>query len=588
LVPDRDLTRLFLRRFVENDLISPDADRAQVLSQACGAILTGGLFVSILLSLPYLSGPYPLLNRTAANMVRVQFLYASWSITVMALVAVAVWDAMALDSRDTEILGPLPLARGVIIRAKVSALIMFAAVFAAALNVLPAMIHPVSALSRLRPSTLQVITLITAHIVSTTAAAAFGFVAVLGVREVLHAVLGTSVFRRVSIVVRAALVVALVTILLLIPAMSFRIASLWLLGTIQTNLLPPLWFVGLHDMMSGHIWAQLPRPDLPAAVAASERKFEFIYQSHRPLLHELGLTGGGVVLFLLIGSAAAYFWNNRRLPDPPFSRAAERGPVGAIVDASARRLIGRRPLVRAGFFFAMRVLGRSVQNRLSIGIPLAIAIAVATVSLRVAGMWSSLDFSSAPIALLAIQLLFVTAVTIGFRHSVRVPADLRARWIFHLIRPVDHSAYMAGAKRAAIVKLVVPALLALLPLHVLALGWQTATLHFGYGLLIALVLHEASLLGYRRLPFASSYVPTMNVTAFGGIYALIFLAGVYTVTWLEHLALSTTRGVIVLFGVTGTILAVIRGIDAWQRRDRVEVELDELVDPPTLRLGLME
>jgi hypothetical protein len=120
------------------------------------------------------------------------------------------------------------------------------------------------------------------------------------------------------------------------------------------------------------------------------------------------------------------------------------------------------------------------------------------------------------------------------------------------------------------------------------LGWQTATLHFGYGLLSALVLHEASLLGYRRLPFASSYVPTMNVTAFGGIYALIFLAGVYTVTWLEHLALSTTRGVIVLFGVTGTILAVIRGIDAWQRRDRVEVELDELVDPPTLRLGLME
>ena len=43
----------------------------------------------------------------------------------------------------------LPLARGVIVRAKVSALILFAAGFAAALNVLPAMIHPVSALSRL-------------------------------------------------------------------------------------------------------------------------------------------------------------------------------------------------------------------------------------------------------------------------------------------------------------------------------------------------------------------------------------------------------------------------------------------------------
>ena len=59
-------------------------------------------------------------------MVRVQLLYVTWSMTVMALVAVSVWDAMALDSRDTQILGPLPMARGVILRAKVAALIMFA------------------------------------------------------------------------------------------------------------------------------------------------------------------------------------------------------------------------------------------------------------------------------------------------------------------------------------------------------------------------------------------------------------------------------------------------------------------------------
>jgi hypothetical protein len=587
-VPDRPLTRLFLQRFVENDLISPEADRVQVLSQTCAAIITGGLFVSILLSLPYLSAPYLMPSRTAVNMIRVQFLYAAWSITVMALVAVSLWDALALDSRDTEILGPLPLKRGAIVRAKVSALIMFAAGFAAALNVLPAMIHPVAELNRLRPSMLQVATLIAAHITSTTAAATFGFVAVLGLRELLHAILGTTGFRRISVVVRAGLVVALVTTLLLIPAMSFRVANLWLLGAIRTNVLPPMWFVGLHDMMSGHIWAQLPRPDLPPSVAASERTFDFMYQSHRPLLHQLGLAGGGTFLVVLLGSAAAYLWNNRRLPDPSISRTAERGPLGAIFDAIAQRLVARRPLVRAGFFFTLRVLARSVQNRLSIGIPLAVAIAVATVSLRVAGMSSSLDFSSAPIALLAVQLLCVAALVTGFRHSVRVPADLRARWLFHLIRPANRSVYMVGVKRAVVVKLVVPVLLALLPLHVLALGRQTAILHFTFGLLSALVLGEAFLLGYRRLPLASSYVPTVDVTTYGGIYAFVFLIGVYTVAWLEHLALSTTRGTVVLFVVTGTIWAVLRGMDAWQRRDGVEVELDELADPPTLRLGLME
>ena len=182
------------------------------------------------------------------------------------------------------------------------------------------------------------------------------------------------------------------------------------------------------------------------------------------MLQQLGLAGGGTFLLVLLGASVAYLWNNRRLPDRTISRTAERGPVGAILDAVGRRLVARRPLVRAGFFFTLRVLARSVQNRLSIGIPLAVAIAVATVSLRVAGLSASLDFSSAPIAVLAVQLLFVAALVIGFRHSVRVPADLRARWLFHLIRPANHSAYMAGAKRAALLKLVVPVLVVLLPL----------------------------------------------------------------------------------------------------------------------------
>ena len=583
-----DLTRLFLQRFVDNDLISPEAERLQVLSQVFAVLITGGLFVSFFLSVPYLSSPYPMPGQIAANVVRVQFLYAAWSMTVMALLAVSVWDALALDSRDTEILGPLPLPRRIILRAKISALVTFAAAFAAGLNVVPALMHPVLALSRLRPTLFQVITLIAAHLVSTTAAAAFGFLAVLGLRELLRAALGAASFRRISVVVRGLLVVALVTILLLVPAMSFRIAGRWLQGTVDARLLPPMWFVGLHDLLSGHIWAQLPHRELPPVIARSERAFTLLYQSRRAALHQIGFVG--VVTFVVVSvvSVAAYVWNNRRLPAPAFSRTAERGRVSAMFEEVAHQVVARRPIVRAGYFFTSRVLSRSVHNRLSIGVPLAVAIAVATVSLQLAGIGSSWDLSSAPVALLAVQLMFVTAVAVGFRHSVRVPPDVRARWVFHLIRPANHSAYMAGVKRAAVVKLVVPVLLALLPLHVLAFGAKTAIVHLAYGVLTALVLGQASLLGYPRLPFASSYVPTANITTHGGIYALVFLLSVYSVAWLEHVALSTTSGAIVLFIVTATIFGVMHGIEVWQRRTAPEVELDELVDPPTLRLGLMD
>jgi hypothetical protein len=96
------------------------------------------------------------------------------------------------------------------------------------------------------------------------------------------------------------------------------------------------------------------------------------------------------------------------------------------------------------------------------------------------------------------------------------------------------------------------------------------------------------LLGFRKLPFASSYVPAPNLNTLGSIYAFIFLAGVYAVAWLERFALSTTRGTVVLFVIGVGVLGFIRAVDVWRWRNRGAIELDELPDPATLRLGLAE
>ena len=111
---------------------------------------------------------------------------------------------------------------------------------------------------------------------------------------------------------------------------------------------------------------------------------------------------------------------------------------------------------------------------------------------------------------------------------------------------------------------------------------------FGHAVVneVSFVVHP--LLEYPRLPFGSSYVPATTITTHSAVYGIIVLTSVYTVAWLERLALSASRGTMVLFVSTGAIWAVTRGMDAWQRRNRTDVELDELVDPPTLRLGLMD
>jgi len=50
---DRLLIRHFLRRFLEHDLISPNADRHEVLSALGGTLVAVSLFVAILIASPY-------------------------------------------------------------------------------------------------------------------------------------------------------------------------------------------------------------------------------------------------------------------------------------------------------------------------------------------------------------------------------------------------------------------------------------------------------------------------------------------------------------------------------------------------------
>src|SRR5207249_3053987 len=86
-----------------------------------------GLVVTMLIALKYLAG-VPIPGQTALMSLDDKFLYIGWSMLVMGLVALAEWDALALDARDASILGPLPIPGGVIFRAKATALLQAALV----------------------------------------------------------------------------------------------------------------------------------------------------------------------------------------------------------------------------------------------------------------------------------------------------------------------------------------------------------------------------------------------------------------------------------------------------------------------------
>ncbi len=109
---DRLLIRHFLWRFLEHDLISPNADRHVVLSAVGGALVAVSLFMAVLIATPYQFFNLMPPGIVSLSSLDDRFLFTSASMLVMALAAVAQWDALALDARDTAVLGVLPIPRG--------------------------------------------------------------------------------------------------------------------------------------------------------------------------------------------------------------------------------------------------------------------------------------------------------------------------------------------------------------------------------------------------------------------------------------------------------------------------------------------
>ena len=107
------LTKLFLRQFLQNDLLSPDGDRSQMIAIVGASVISLTLFISMFTSAGYaMSIMMP--GEAAVMTLSDKFLYVSLAMLVTALVAAAQWDALAIDYRDAVILQPLPIRPAVL------------------------------------------------------------------------------------------------------------------------------------------------------------------------------------------------------------------------------------------------------------------------------------------------------------------------------------------------------------------------------------------------------------------------------------------------------------------------------------------
>jgi hypothetical protein len=588
------LTRLFLRRLIENDLISPHADRHEAVAVLFAATASIAVFATFLLSMRYLATFILLPGPAALSALSDRFLFIAASMILGALGALIVWDALALETRDATILGPLPIEVRTIAVAKLAAAIAFGAALTVALNAASSVLYP-TFLTKNIPgiSGVAVLRLIAVHGATAVLAGLFGFFGIVAIRGMVRVLFSSRAFLRASSAVQSALVVCMITALLLATGVQSKQVHDWVTEVTVPSwpVQSVLWYLGLNEAEAGHLVAEAPLVlpfrirSVPLRVRREDQDARAVYGTMRQPFEALARRARLSWALVTILALATFFWTNRRLPD----RSAH-ATAASRIRTSIRRFADWGTQgdaeAQAGFFFTFQALARSGPHRTILAISVALGLTHALVVMAHSGV-QPVNIESPLLGVFGISTMLVLSLLCGLRYAVAVPAELNANWTIRMAWLGDERAYLIGVKRVGLL-LVCSFLLLLFPLHIALLGTTRAIVHSLLNVVLAIAAIHVLFLPYRKLPFACGYVPFENpkVVWPAGLVGLVLVT--YGWAALERRALQTGTRTLALGLTIAAIVFVLRTIDAARRQDRAFVDFDGRPTPATQRLGLFE
>lgn len=565
---DFELTRHFFGGLFESELLSV---RERLLGILAGIF---SLCFALALVLPMLFiHKYDVLNvlpsatlyREAVLADKLMFIGLSFVLT--GLVTALQWQALFPGVRDFLILGPLPLKRIQIFRAKFAALFLFITLFIIGINFVPSLFLPAVMSGRWQlhhGSLLLPLSLF----ISLCLAGYFAFFLLLVVQGVLMSILPAQLFERCSLYVQATAVLIFLTalpLLLWIPDLHHFMtrqppSAFWL---------PPAWFLGLGETLLG-----------------STDRFTLA------LGHEAQQATLAIVLLALLLYSITYFRRTDHLLEAP-------GRVNGVGNAFASgmlRLLVRNPAEAAILSFILKTFLRSRIHKLVLagiaGISCSL-VADSFLSLWINGSLAhhiirAYDLKNAALSAPLVVCFFLLC---GIRYLFSVPVEPRGNWIFRLsagYREGHPDTSVADATEKALLLLgVAPVVLTTFLLLAVSLGAVAAFLHTVFVALMSLVLSEALLWNWDRIPFTCPYLPgkrhfIQSLLLYG--IALTFFA--YAATTIEMSTLPFPGRRFALYGFLFATFAFLRFHRKKNWTSGIVLKFDDLPEPDVQKLNL--
>jgi hypothetical protein len=322
-------------------------------------------------------------------------------------------------------------------------------------------------------------------------------------------------------------------------------------------MLPPVWFVGLHEALAGEMVAGLPRGALPPGVAREEDRAAARYRDIAAAIRPLAWRAVAAPTASLVIAIAAFFWNSRQLPLPLVGNRAARYRGPGLFTQGVTLTLARRPATQAGFFFTLQCLFRSGPHRVVMAGCTAVSIALSTVFLAAGGRSPAAGLWSVPIYVFSTQTIALAVLLAGFRHVTRLPADNRANRLFRLAWVADSSRFVAGVRRGAFVGIVLPAIVLLLPPYLYLLGTRLALMHALSGCLLGAALISLTTFRTSQLPFVASYAPAPDLNTVGPVVLIGGLIGVSTFSRIERFALADIESTAIFWGILAAAVVLL-------------------------------
>ena len=427
----RALFDAFLGRFFENEMSNNSRDMKSSFFWILAMLATPGLLLpfanifrwTILMG----AGPEVFHREIIADKV----IYLSFSMGGLMLLTAVVWQALLVDRRDAIVLGSFPVRARVIVAAKIGALLAYVGIIGGGMHVVGSFAYGVLLAMGLHELVLGV----PGHFISGALACMFACLAVAAFQAAILAIGGPRLFARITAPAQLLLAAAGFLLFLLSPAIGGAAVdfvrgndrSAWVLW------MPPVWFVGIYDVIMGFDHRAMPQMAARALLAF------------------------GAALSLLV---AAYPLAYRRI----VASAMQGSPLGSrrsIAGSALGVLMRRLPVgcgTRAGAHFILLTIARVARHKLVVASMLGAAVAI---SLPFVLRWAAAaDVLTVPgRSHIAVPFLFLMLGLAGLRMAYNVPSEIGAAWIFSTaVRPArigvtaarTIAALMSGALTAGV------------------------------------------------------------------------------------------------------------------------------------------